>query len=261
MIRRVAPLVAVLALVVPLSLIRPALTTTAVSCADTSGIETKVPCAPLALGAIHKPLPEFSHMIDTTGTAFTGVADPVLGVVVQNTNIAGQADKHSTMGTARDLVNGSTSCRAFAWEWRSAAEFTPSGWSLVWQLQMSGSPIAALSNDSSTRRWFLTSRDGTVARKYDLFPLTYGQWEYFAVCVHLANKPGGWVTLWASHTGWPDVSLPPLISRTGIDTWQEAVGKDTLGMYAAHGKVDVYRGYFLPFGRALTAQRAVDIAR
>src|SRR6266496_1099309 len=89
--------------------------TNVVTCADTTGIEKKVPCAPLSLGPIHTPIPEFTRMTDPAGDGFTGVFDPTGSgrIVVQNTNRSGQSDKHTTMGTGRDLLKGSTTYRAF----------------------------------------------------------------------------------------------------------------------------------------------------
>lgn len=210
---------------------------------------------PIPQGPIHKPIADFTNMTDPAGDGFTGTLSGV-----RNVNHSGQTEKHTTMGTNRDLPKGSTSYCAFDWLWRTPAEFTPSGWSLIWQLQMVGSPIAAVSVDQKTLRWFLNSRDGTVAKKYDLGPIAYGKRAYFVVGVHLDDKPKGWVEMWWAHDDFPDVDAYPAVRRTGIQTYQGAVGHDTIGLYAAHGKNDTYTGYWSKFGRAGTASRAVELA-
>jgi hypothetical protein len=234
-----------------------------VTCADTTGIERKVPCAPLALGPIHKPIPEFTSMRDPVGDGFTGAWDPTGSgrIVVRNVNHSGQTERHTTMGTDDSIVKGSTSYLAFRYLFLNKAEFTPSDWNLVAQLQMKGSPIFAVSVDKNTVRWFLNSRDGTISKKIDLGPVVYGQWEHFVVGCHLADKPDGWTELWWGHGDWPDVSKAPLIHRGSIQTWQGEPGRHTVGLYAAHSKADTYVGYWDLVGRAATAQRAIEIAR
>lgn len=222
---------------------------------------------PLSVGPVTVPPPEFANLFPTTYPSWTAVTDPQGSgrVVLRNVNKLGVgSDGHATIGTGRSLEKGSTSYCAFDWLWMNKDEFNPTTWNLVWQLQMVGSPIAAISVDQKTKRWFLKSRNGADAGlNYDLGPLLYGRRAFFVVGVTLADKPGGMVEAWFRHDDWPDVTAAPNARRTGHQTWQGATGHNTMGIYAAHsaGSTKVYTGNFGWFGRATTPQRALELAR
>lgn len=194
---------------------------------------------------------------------FSVVDNPVgSGVVVRNQNLKSDAEKHTTVGTSRTLPYGSTECSAFRWLWKEASELPQNGWLLVWQLQMSGSPIVAIETDKTEHTWYFRSRDGSDSGlKIHLAPIQYGHWTYFVVCTHLEDAPNGWTRVWFRHDGWPDVSAEPFYQRSGHDTYQGETGHNTIGIYAEHdGSSNSYYGYFDRYGRAITPQRAIDLA-
>lgn len=247
-----------------------------VPCSSLSGIEKRFPCRPLVAG----PMPEkptsgndawdmfTSSLYPGTSSngvneRFTAVPNPAgSGIVVRNQNLLSDGENHTTVGTARDLPSGSTECSAFRWLWKDAAEFNPVGWSLVWQLQMSGSPIVAISVDESTNNWFFKSRNGSDSGiNHTLGPVQYGQWAYFVACTHLADAPNGWTKVWYRNGSWPDVNGTPSYQRSGHDTYQGETGHNTIGLYAGSDVPGVsYYGYFDRYGRATTPARAIEIA-
>ena len=169
--------------------------------------------------------------------------------------------KHTTAGTARDEDKGETVYFASSWLWQDKADFTPKGWTLVEQAQAVGSPNHALSVDEKTLRWFMQTRDGTSARKYDLGPIEWGQWATSVTGVHLADKPGGWIEWWFRHGAWPDITAPVHGSRTRIQTWQGGPAKHTIGVYSQHGFAGSKVGYWGPLGRGSTAAEALQQAK
>lgn len=247
-----------------------------VPCSSLSGIERRFPCSPLVVG----PMPEkptsgtdawdmFTSSLypgasgNDVNERFLAVANPNgSGVVVRNQNLLSDGENHTTVGTARDLPNGSTECSAFRWLWKDTTEFNPVGWSLVWQLQMSGSPIVAISVNESTNNWFFKSRNGGDSGiNYTLGPVQYGQWAYFVACTHIANAPNGWTKVWYRNGSWPDVNASPTYQRSGHNTYQGETGHNTIGIYAGNDVAGVsYYGYFDRYGRATTPARAIDIA-
>jgi len=249
---------------------------TLVTCADTSGIEKKFPCSPLSIGAMPAAptsgtdaWDEFGNELYSGLNPFSAVLDPLGSgvVVVKNINRLGETEKHTTVGTTRDVAKGSTTYCAFDWLWLDQSQFKPIGWSLIWQLQQNDSPIAAVSVDKSTGRWFLKSRDDHDAGlDYDLGPVLYGRRAYFVVGVTVADSPDGEVWAWMAHDDWPDVTADPKAHRTGHQTFQSGsnlLGHHTMGIYAEHfaGSTAQYIGYFSKFGRGATAARAIEIAR
>ncbi len=194
---------------------------------------------------------------------FSAVTNPAgSGIVIRNQNLLSDGENHTTVGTSRDLPNGSTECSAFRWLWKDSTEFNPVGWNLIWQLQMSGSPIVAVSVNESNKTWFFKSRNGSDSGlDITLAPLQYGHWAYFAVCTHIADAPNGWTKIWFRHDGWPDVNAAPLYERSGHDTYQGKTGHNTIGIYAGNDVAGIsYYGYFDRYGRATTPQRAIQIA-
>ncbi len=251
-------------------------TGTGTACSSLSGIEKRFPCSSLQIGNMPgnttsgtDPWDMFSNMlyqgIPNIGNPphFAAVANPSgSGAVVRNLNYLKDSEKHTTVGTSRDLPLGSTECSAFRWFWKSQAEFPQRGWALIWQLQMSGSPIVAVETDQSSHNWFFRSRNGSdTGLEYNLGPILFGHWAYFTVCTHLADAPAGWTKIWFKNDGWPDVNASPTYQRSGHDTYQGTTGHNTIGIYAAHDGTDTsYYGYFDRYGRATTPQRAVSIA-
>lgn len=247
-----------------------------VSCSSLSGIERRFPCSPLVAG----PMPEqptsgtdawdmFTNTLypgassNGVNERFSAVANPNgSGVVIRNQNLLSDSENHTTVGTTRDLPNGSTECSAFRWLWKDAAEFNPVGWILVWQLQMRGSPIVAVYVDKSTNNWIFKSRSGSDSGiSYNLGPVQYGQWAYFVACTHLADAPSGWTKVWYKNGSWPDVNTSPTYERSGHNTYQGETGHNTIGIYAGSDVAGVsYYGYFDRYGRATTPQRAIQIA-
>lgn len=230
----------------------------AVTCAETAGLELKVPCSTIPTGGIHSPITEFRRMTDTAGTGFTGVLDPLGSgtIVVRNTNPSGLSDAHVTMGTTRDLPVGSTSCAAFAWLYRAPADLVQTGRNLFYQVQITGSPVVAISTKAGNVEFVW--RNPTTEHRELIGAIPWGHWMRYVVCQKIASS--GFVSMWYAVDGWPDVSKPALFSHTGINTNQGGTGHNTIGQYATHSKTGVYIGYFRPFGRATTPARAVAIA-
>ena len=247
-----------------------------VPCSSLSGIERRFPCSPLVVG----PMPEstsssgvnsWSMFTNTSypGTSgnginerFTAVPNPNgSGVVVRNQNVLSDGDGHTTVGTGRSLPNGSTECSAFRWLWKNSTEFPQRTRVLVWQLQMSGSPIVAVATDESNHSWFFRTRNGSDGGLViPLGSIQWGRWAYFVVCTHLSDSNGS-TKIWFRHDSWPDVNGSPTYQRSGHDTYQGETGHNTLGIYAGpDGSSTSYYGYFDRYGRALTPQRAVQIA-
>ena len=249
---------------------------TNVSCSSLTGIERKFPCSPLTIGPMPEKPTSGSDAWDmfttslypgTSGNGinerFSAVANPNgSGAVVRNQNLLSDGENHTTVGTARDLPNGTTECSAFRWLWKDTTEFNPVGWSLIWQLQMQGSPIVAISVDASNKTWFFKSRNGgDSGQNINLGPVQYGHWAYFVVCTHLASVPNGWTKVWYKDGGWPDVNASPTYERSGHTTYQGETGHNTIGLYAGGDVPGVsYYGYFDRYGRATTPQRAVNLA-
>jgi hypothetical protein len=250
--------------------------TSTISCGSLTGIEKKFPCAPLTIGGMPEQPTGGTDAWDmfttslypgTSGNGvnerFSAVANPAgSGVVVRNQNLMSDGENHTTVGTARDLPNGSTECSAFRWLWKNTTEFNPTGWSLIWQQQQTGSPIVAISVEESTKNWFFKSRNGADSgQNITLGPVQYGHWAHFVVCTHIADAPGGWTKVWYRNDAWPDVNASPTYQRSGHDTYQGETGHNTIGIYANHnGSNTSYYGYFDIYGRATTPQRAVALA-
>lgn len=193
----------------------------------------------------------FTTSLYSGANPFSVVRDAASGrKLMRNVNRLTEPEKHTTFGWPRDLLKGSTSYLAFEVAWH---DFTPRGWSLVAQLQMTGSPVWALSNDERDRHWFLTVRDGSKVTKYPLGPLVLDHIETFVIGAHLADKPGGLVECWHG----ADVSAAPAVHVPGIDTWQGTTGHHTLGIYAERAKSGQYVADFGRVGRAATAAQAI----
>ena len=246
-----------------------------VSCSSLSGIEKRFPCSALSIGSMPGDVTSgadnwdmFSNMLydgmpGTINSHFTAVANPAgSGVVIRNQNNLNEAEKHTTVGTSRDLPLGTTECSAFRWLWKDQTEFPQRGWVLVWQLQMSGSPIVAVEVDQSTHSWFFRSRNGSdTGLAIPLGPVQYGHWAYFTACTHVDNAPNGWTKVWYKSDGWPDVNGTPSYQRAGYNSYQGTTGHNTIGIYANHdGSTTSYYGYFDRYGRAGTPQRAIQLA-
>jgi hypothetical protein len=207
---------------------------------------------PIPLGRILTPLPDFRGMSpNPKGDMFEGVN---LGrPAVKNRNTYKVGDGHATMTTGRTLEKGSVSYCAFDWRYD---ELIQTGRNLVWQLQMDGSPIFALSTLNG--QWSAVDRVGGVMHRKVLGPVPFGHWAYFVAGVRLADF-GGFVELWWGVDDWPDVTTAPVVRRDG-DTWQGRTGHHTIGQYSSHSKPGQYVGFFSRFGRDTTAQRAVELA-
>lgn len=204
----------------------------------------------IPLGRITKPLPDFTGMSpNPNGDMFTGV--DLDRRCVKNLWTPNVGDGHATMTTPRDLPLGVTAADAFDWRY-DALEQT--GRNLIWQVQMEGSPIAAISTERKTKRWTFVERVGGSEHRWDLGPIDFGKWTTFIVAYKLANT-GGFVTVWRS-TDWR--LRDPIKTVTG-DTWQNGRnGHCTLGQYASGTKPMV--GYFSTWARAATPARAVELA-
>jgi hypothetical protein len=247
-----------------------------VPCSSLSGVERRFPCSPLVAG----PMPEktssgtdawdmFTNILytgvsdgDGVNERFSAVVNPVgSGVVVRNMNVVADSEGHTTVGTGRSLPIGTTECSAFRWLWYTPSDLQQSSWVLVWQLQMSGSPIVAVEVDQSTHNWAFRTRNGSDSGlEIILTPVNYGHWSYFVVCTHLAEAPNGWTKIWFKHDGWPDVDQAPFYQRSGHDTYQGRTGHNTIGIYAGGSGSSIYYGYFDRYGRATSPQRAIQIA-
>lgn len=247
-----------------------------VSCSSLSGIERRFPCSQLKVG----PMPEnvssgtdawdmFTNILypglsdgDGINERFSAVSNPAgSGVVVKNQNVVADGEGHTTVGTGRSLPLGSTECSAFRWLWNSPSDLQQTSWVLVWQLQMSGSPIVAIEVDQSTGNWAFRTRNGSdTGLEIILTPIQWGHWTYFVTCTHLADAPDGWTKIWFKHDGWPNVSGPPAYQRSGHNTYQGQTGHNTVGIYAGGSGPAVYYGYFDRYGRAATPQRAIELA-
>lgn len=204
----------------------------------------------IPLGRITKPLPDFTGMSpNPNGDMFTGV--DLDRRCVKNLWTPNVGDGHATMTTPRDLPLGVTAVDAFDWRY-DALEQT--GRNLIWQVQMEGSPIAAIS--TRNKRWEFVTRVNGVTKRWDLGPIDFGKWARFVVEYTLANK-GGIVGVWRG-LNWPDVVNDPMYAVIG-DTWQNGRnGHCTLGQYASGTKPMV--GYFSTWARAATPARAVELA-
>ena len=212
-----------------------------------TGIERRL-VLPIPQGNITKPLAEFNGM--TSGVpvdTFTGFGD-----VVRNIARPKIGDGHFTMTTGRSLPNGSTSYCAFNWRYDVLVQ---TGRNLVWQLQMSGSPILAISTLSGN--WTAVDRVGGTQHRKTLGPIPWGRWAWFVCGVKLGDP--GWVRVWWSPDGMPDTSKPPALDRPG-KTWQGQTGHNTIGQYRDPNQGGVYTGLFSRFGRAATAERALELA-
>jgi hypothetical protein len=197
-------------------------------------------------------------MMDPEGTGFTGVPDPLGSgkTVVRNVNPAGLADGHTTMGTNRDLPNGSTSYSGFRWLYMSPRSLGQTGRNLIYQVQMVSSPAVAISTENG--RYVFVTRDGTVMKRQDLGPIPWGHWVYFVVGLHIADA--GMADVWMKVDGVPDVSQPATLSRSGQQTYQGAVGHNTIGQYSGTHSGS-YVGYWDRFVRAATATGAAELLR
>ena len=215
-------------------------------------LERSLPTIPQ--GPILQPLkPCFTGISpNPKGDMFTGVSGRVV-----NRNTYKVGDGHATMTTGRTLQKGSVSYCAFDWRYETPADLIQTGRNLVWQLQMDGSPIIALSTLAGS--WSVVDRVGGATHRKVLGPIPWGRSIYVVGGAYLADS-GGWVNLWYAVDGWPDVSKPPLFSRSG-DTWQGRTGHHTIGQYSGHSKPGQYVGSFGHFGRAATPARAVELAR
>ncbi len=242
-----------------------------INCGSLSGIERRFPCSPLVAGPMPANISSGTDAWDmftsilypgTIGDHFKAIANPTgSGVVVQNSNILSEAgDQHTVVGTGRSLPIGSTECSAFRWLWNNSGELAQSGWLLVWQLQMSGSPIVAIEVDSSDKWTFRTRNGGDTGLVIPLTPVVYGHWTYFVACTHLAEAPNGWTRVWFRNDGWPDVNAEPFYKRENHNTYQGQIGHNTIGIYTAHGGNSIVTGYFDRYGRAVTPQRAIQLA-
>lgn len=250
-------------------------TISGIPCSSLSGIEVKFPCSPLVAG----PMPETASRSNSWGMfgsilypgvsgngvneRFAAVPNPAgFGVVIRNQNYLPDGENHTTVGTGRSLPKGTTECSAFRWLWKNASEFTPQGWSLIWQQQQTGSPIVAVSVDQATNNWFFKSRNGADSGlNITLAPVSYGRWAYFVVCTHIDDAPNGWTKIWFKHDGWPNVNERAFYERSGHDTFQGETGHNTIGLYAGGDSPAVsYYGYFDRYGRAATPERAVNLA-
>jgi hypothetical protein len=207
---------------------------------------------PLPVGTLTKPPADFRGM---SSVAYRFLSSDGSVLRFENRSV-GSGDGHTTLTTGRDLPNGSLACAAFDWLYR-AGEFEQTARNLVWQEQMSGSPIAAISTEQKTDRWSFVDRVNGSEHRHDLGPIPWNQWAHFVVCVKLGSQ--GYVEAWYSPTGWPDVSKAPRYHFAG-NTWQGTTAHQTLGMYARHSKAGVYVGFAGHYGRAATAQRAVELA-
>ncbi len=238
------------------------------ACDGLHGIELRFPCSPLSAG----PLPahpgsgpdawdQFTRSLYGGANPFSAVPNPAgEGVVVRDVNDLTLSEGHTTLGTGRDLPKGSTSCSAFRWLWATPAEFDQRGWVLVWQLQMKGSPIVALSVDRSSGDWFYKSRNGSDSGlDVHLGRVQFGHWAYVVACTTLSDTAGH-TAVWFAHDAWPDVAGRPAFERSGYDSWQGETGHNTLGIYAQRAKSGAYVGYFDRYGRAATPERAVELA-
>jgi hypothetical protein len=248
-----------------------------VPCSSLTGIERKFPCSPLVVGTMPEAVSSGTDKWDTFANIlypglsngnginerFSAVPNPAgPGVVIRNQNYLPDTENHTTVGTGRSLPKGATECSAFRWLWKDSAEFTPKGWSLIWQQQQTGSPIVAVSVDQATNNWFFKTRNGADSGlDITLAPVNFGKWAYFVVCTHIDDAPNGWTKIWFKHDGWPDVSGRAFYERSGHDTFQGETGHNTIGIYAGGDTPAVsYYGYFDRYGRALTPERAVQIA-
>lgn len=209
---------------------------------------------PLPVGKILAPIkPTFTGMSpNPKGDMFTG-----FGTYIENRNTYRVGDGHATMTTGRDLAKGSTSYCAFDWLYERPDDLVQTGRNLIWQLQMDGSPVAAVSTQAGD--WSLVTRNGGSARRDIVGPIRWGTWSYFVVGVYLADT-GGWVRFWMAHGDWPDVAGKPLVERPNMATWQGRTGHHTLGQYSAHSRPGTYLGSFSRFGRAATPARAIELA-
>jgi hypothetical protein len=216
----------------------------------TSPVERSLHVPPA--GTVTKPPADFRGM-SQVDYAFLSSDGHVLRF--ENRSV-GSGDGHTTLTTGRDLPNGSLACAAFDWLYR-AGEFEQTARNLVWQEQMVGSPIAAISTEQKTDRWSLVDRVNGSEHRHDLGPIPWGRWAYFVVCVKLGSQ--GYVEAWAAIDAWPDVSTAPRYRVTG-NTWQGTTAHQTLGMYARHSRMGVYVGFAGHYARAATPQRAIELA-
>lgn len=240
----------------PAPTVTPAPTTappSGLTCNDTTGIERKFPCNPIPAGQL-PVMAEFR-----TGTHTENFSGVVLAgkMRVKNIVTSTQADPHSTWGTGRDLPLGSTSCVAHDWRYEKPADLVQTGRNLISQLQMSGSPIFAVSSLSGN--WTFVDRINGNETRATLGPIPFGRDTFWVICVKLADS-AGFVRMWWSTDAWPNPNNPPTFEEFG-DTWQGKTGHHTLGQYATHSTTGTYTGYFSVFGRAATPQRAIDLAR
>lgn len=197
----------------------------------------------------------------TNAGNFTAVLDPAGSgrVVVKNINKSGQGDEHATVGTGRNLPKDSVSYCAFDWLYMKKEDLIQTGRNLFWQLQMSGSPIAAISTENGKLIW--VTRDNTAMKREILGDIPWGHWMCFVAGVKISDKPNGMAEIWYAVDDFPDVTKPPKFRRTGQDAYQGEVGHNTMGQYSQHSKPGIYTGYFGRFGRATTPKRAIEIAR
>lgn len=214
---------------------------------------------PLPTGQIRTPLKN----------AFSGMSRPrnanpdmFVGIDgwVQNNSRPGVGDGHSTMTTGRSEATGlgTTSAVAFNWRYDKPADLPQVGRNLFFQTQMKGSPIDAISTDKGAVDFVW--RNPTTIHRDELGPIPWGRVMFFVIVQKLA-KSGGFVECWYEVDDWPNLDGSPEFRHANINTWQGANSHHTLGQYRTPTKGGLYRGYFNRFGRAATAERAIQLAR
>lgn len=180
--------------------------------------------------------------------------------VLRNRNRSGQGDAHSTATTGRELPAGSTSHRVVGVLYAKAEDLKQTGRNLVWQLQMAGSPILALSTKKTSAGyvWQLVHRVGGRETRITLGAIRWGEWLYLDVFAVLADR-GGQAKVWVGFGELADLDDDPVLDITG-DTYQADIGHDTIGQYAEHSSPGEYICFVDIFGRGKTAAEAREQA-
>lgn len=221
-------------------------------------LERSLPEIPM--GQIVSPLkPCFTGMSPNypTKDMFVGERDTSGKPRIRNTSRKNHGDGHDTMTTGRSLPKGSVSTVAHDWLYETPADLLQVGRNLILQLQMSGSPIFAISTLNG--RLTAVTRVAGVLKRFDLGPIPWGHYFYPVARCKLADSAGE-VQIWLGVDDYPDVNAAPKVAQQG-DTWQGTTGHHTLGHYRDKSKGGVYVGFFSAFGRAADPLRAIELAR
>lgn len=210
----------------------------------------------LPIGKLTKWFSEFAK--GTRLTDWEIVKDPrgrVLNVL-RNFNRSGQGDDHATATTGREMPAGSISHRIVGVCYEKAEDIKQTGRNLVWQIQMAGSPIAALSTKmiSGALYWQFVHRVGGSEHRITLGKVAWGEFVYLDVYAVLKDQ-GGTIKAWFSRGKPADLSQPALFETEG-DTYQGDIAHDTIGQYAQHSQPGTYIALFDIFGRGKDAAEA-----